>query len=177
VSKTSIIFFRDGDLERPVLKVETKGDKRVVIVIRGECGEHLTLHRKDDGSVIFTHWSADKPVSTWDQARAVTARAMRWRSPERHRNYLSNRPLYPEPIIGMDGHQLAGRYINLAATSPKEKYQRFDRMTLDAPAPEFMLYIHLSTPGQPFSKPSAPHIATSFGDLYFTTARWPVTRS
>ena len=67
----------------------------------------------------------------------------------------------------MDGHELGGRRVNIEAARPKAKYARASRVVVEAPAQEFMLSFHLSTPEQPYSELDAPHAPTGFGDLYF----------
>ena len=67
----------------------------------------------------------------------------------------------------MDGHELGGRRINLESATPKPKYAHAPQIVVNAPAREFMLTFHLSTPEQPYSAPDEPHVATGFGDLYF----------
>jgi hypothetical protein len=168
---TTAVFFRYGALNRPVLKV-ADGGSNVIIAIRSEKDEHLSLHASDDGPM-FTHWSPSKPETTWDALRVSAARKLRWRDPDRHAHYYAHRPLFPEPIDGMDGHELVGRYVNLAAASAKAKYERSDRIELEAPGAEFMLSIYLSTPGQSVEDADSPHIQTEFGDLYFKAGPWP----
>jgi hypothetical protein len=167
----TIVFFRYEDLKPPVLKV-VDGGSDVTIAIRSENDEHLSLHESDDGPW-FTHWSPDKPGSTWDCLRVSTARSVGWRDPDRHAHYFSNRPLFAEPIDGMDGHELVSRYVDLGSARPKARYERANKIELGAPGPEFMLGIHLSTRGQPVREPSAPHVQTRFGDLHFKPTPWP----
>jgi hypothetical protein len=162
----TLVFIRCGDVERPVLKVVERPDQ-VVIIIRCEQDEHLTLHRKADGTVMFTHWSSDKPRGAWDRARVEAARKLGWQNPDKHAHYYSHRPLFPAPIEGMDGHELVSRRIQLEAAPTRAKYARKPRIVVEAPAREFMLSFHLSTREQPYSAPDAPHVATSFGELYF----------
>lgn len=161
---TTIVFFRCGELERPVLKV-MESTHQVVIVIRSEPNEHMTLHRQNDGTVLLTHWSEHKPQSTWDEVNVQVASSLGYGDPERHAHYYAHRPLVP--VQGMDGHELGGRRIDIAAASAKAKYAAEDRIVVDVPTQEFMLTFHLSTPEQPYSAPDEPHVRTSFGDLYF----------
>lgn len=160
----TLVFFRLGDTERPVLKV-SESPGQVVIVIRSEPNEHLTLHRQDDGSVLLTHWSPDKPLGTWDKHRVSAARKLDYAAPDKHAHYITHHPL--RNVIGMDGHHLVGRRINLYAATPRAKYERAQRVTIEAPSPEFMLTFSLATPEQPYSTPDDPHVVTSFGQLYF----------
>jgi hypothetical protein len=162
--EVTLVFFRHGEIERPVLKVTDSPDQ-VLIVIRSEPNEHLTLHRESDGTVLLTHWSEDKPAGTWDAANVEVARSLGYRDPERHAHYYAHRPLFP--VQGMDGHELGGRRIDLEAATDKAKYAAPQRIVVDAPARTFMLTFHLATPEQPYSSPDDPHVATSFGDLYF----------
>jgi len=145
--------------------VEKSG--QVVIVIRSERDEHLAVHRMADGPVMFTHSSPDKPPGAWDATRAEIARKLGFRNPGKHAHYYAHRPLFPEPIVGMDGHVLVERRVRIEAGSPPAKYANTPRIVVDAGAPEFMLGVHLSTPGQPYSSPEEPHVATAFGALYF----------
>ncbi len=165
------VFFRRGSLARPVLKVVDSGSN-ILIAIRSEKDEHLSLHTTDDGP-LFTHWSPSKPESTWDARRVSTAKSLRWRNPDRHAHYYANRPLFPEPIKGMDGHELVTRYVDLTAARPKATYERGHKIELNAPGSKFLLSIRLSTPGQPVKDPSSPHVKTEFGDLHFQAKPWP----
>lgn len=162
--KTTIVVFRHEGSEWPVLKV-TESPDQVLIVIRSEPDEHITLHGQADGTVLFTHWSPDKPRKTADAARARIARKLGYRDPDRHAHYYAHWPLVLAE--GMDGHHLVGRRIRIDAARPKAKYANTPRVTIDAPAREFMLTFTLATPEQPYSAPDEPHITTSFGDLYF----------
>jgi hypothetical protein len=167
VAETTIVFFRFERSELPVLKViETSA--QVVIVIRSERDEHLTLHREKDGALMLTHSSPDKPPSTWDAKRVEAARAVGYRNPEKHANYYTHRSLFP--VIGMDGYELVARRITLAAAKPTQKYGRASRITVEAPASEFMLAFHLATIDQPYSAPDEPRVSTHLGDLYFRPA-------
>lgn len=161
---TTIVFFRCGELERPVLKVMESADQ-VVIVIRSEPNEHMTLHREADGTVLLTHWSEDKPPGTWDATNVEVARSLGYGDPERHAHYYAHRPLFS--VQGMDGHELGGRRIDIEPATAKAKYVNAERIVIDAPRREFMLTFHLATPEQPYSAPDDPHVVTSFGDLYF----------
>jgi hypothetical protein len=160
----TMVFFRHGDLEQPVLKVTESADQ-VVIVIRSEPNEHMTLHRQDDGTVLLTHWSEDKPPGTWDETNVEIARSLGYGDPDRHAHYYAHRPVFP--VHGMDGHELGGRRINIEAATAKAKYAKAKRIVIDTPRREFMLTFHLATPEQPYSSPDAPHVVTSFGDFYF----------
>lgn len=159
----TIVFLRSPDLERPVLKVVERDDQ-VVIVLRSEPDEHLTLHREATGSLLLTHWSAHKPAGTWDVLRAEAARSTGYRDPSRHANYLTHQPLVP--VQGTDGYELCERRVSLKAARPKEKYARGPLIVVDVPGSEVMLSFHLGTPEQPYSAPDEPHVATALGDLY-----------
>lgn len=167
VTKTTLVYFRHGDLERPVLKVEEKPDQ-AQIIIRSEREEHLSLHDTDDG-ILFTHYGPDMASSGHDEARVGAARAWGYRDPERHGNYIAHWHLRSN-VIGMDGHYLVGRRISIDRAQAREKYEAMPRITIDAPAAEFMLTIILATPEQPYSAPDEPHVTTRFGDLYFRPA-------
>jgi hypothetical protein len=51
----------------------------------------------------------------------------------------------------------------------KAKDQGLPRITVDSPATEVMVYIHLSTPEHPFvaAGAGAPHVSTALGDICF----------
>lgn len=164
VREITVVFFRHGDLVRPVLKV-TESPDQVVIVIRSEPNEHMTLHRESDGTVLLTHWSADKPPGTWDATNVGVARSLGYRDPERHAHYYAHRPLFP--VQGMDGHELGGRRIDIEAASLKARYADARRIVVEAPARKFMLSFHLATPEQPYSSPDDPCVTTAFGDIFF----------
>lgn len=159
----TIVFLRSPDLERPVLKVVER-NAQVVIVLRSEPDEHLTLHRQATGSLLLTHWNAHKPAGTWDALRAEAARSLGYRDASRHACYLTHQPLVP--VRGMDGHELCERRVSLRAATPSQKYAHAPHIVVDVPASEVMLGLHLSTPEQPYSAPHEPHVATGLGDLY-----------
>jgi hypothetical protein len=172
VSDEFVVFFRHADLLRPLLKV-LSGPEQVVVALRAARDEHVTLHREVDGTVLWTHRCPDLATSTWKETRVDAARAAGFRSPDHHGDYLVHRPLFREPITGWDGHVLLTRWVDLAEARPKARYRSDDNVVLVAPAREFMLSIHLSTEGQPFSQPDEPHVDTAFGALYFTGALRP----
>jgi hypothetical protein len=151
--------------------VEQTTGLRLGIISCNKENEHLSLHTSDDGPH-FTHWSPNKPESTWDVRRVFTAKSLGWRNPDRHAHYYANRPLFPESIEEMNGHELACRYVDLTTAKPKEMYEKGRKIELNAPGSEFKLGIRLSTPGQPVEDPSAPHVETEFGDLYFQAKPW-----
>jgi hypothetical protein len=168
--KTTLVHFRHGDLDRPVLKVEERDEPNdVTIVFRTERDEHLSLHRMDDG-ILLTHYSPDMACSVHDEARVRAARAAGWNDPERHGNYVAHWMIWPR-VLGMDGHYLVGRRITINRAKPTAKYEAVPRITIDAPAPEFMVTIILATPEQPYSKYEEPHVETSFGHLFFRPER------
>jgi hypothetical protein len=161
---TTMVWFSLDGTETPVLKVAESEDQ-VLIVIRFEPDEHLSLHREADGRVLLTHWSPDKPPSTWDAQRVEAARSLGYRDPERHAHYYAHWPLVR--VQGMNGHELVARRITLANATAKAKYDLLPKIVLTAPAAEFMLSFHLSTDEQPYSPKDDPHVATELGDLYF----------
>ena len=67
------VFFRAPDGFEPVLRVMETGSAQVVVAIRTERDEHLTLHRQADGELRLTWWSADKQPDTHDAARVAIA--------------------------------------------------------------------------------------------------------
>jgi hypothetical protein len=125
----------------------------------------VASHREADGTVLLTHWSPDKPRSTHDTSRIEIAQKLGYGDPERHAHYYTHRPLFP--VKGMDGHELGGRRVSLESATVKPKYSHMPQIVVNAPAREFMLTFHLSTPEQPHSTPDEPHVPTGFGDLYF----------
>lgn len=79
----TVVRLRHAEIERPVLVVEQqRGD--TVIRMRTAGDEHLTLHREQDGGILLTHRSSDKPPSVWDEPRVVAARKEGYANPERH---------------------------------------------------------------------------------------------
>jgi hypothetical protein len=160
----TLVYFRHGELERPVLTVMDQADQ-VVIAIRTEANEHLTLHRAEDG-VIVTLYSPEMASSVHDKDRVSAARAAGYRDPARHGEYVMHQYLWAH-VIGMDGHELCGRRIYLDRATVKRKHARLPRIVIDTPTTEFMLRFILATAEQPYSAADDPHISTSFGDLYF----------
>lgn len=103
VKNETAVFFRCGDLQRPAVVVRERPD-HVLILLRSERDEHLSLHRDHKkGEVIVTLWSPDLASSASDAVRVEVARKLGFRHPERHGSYIIHRPLFPEPIIGADG--------------------------------------------------------------------------
>jgi hypothetical protein len=167
VTKTTVVYFRCDDLERPVVKVEERDDGDVTIIIRSEHDEHLSLHPQDDG-ILLTHYGPDIASSTHDAARVAAARAHGYRNAERHGSYVAHWPLRSN-VIGMDGHHLVGRRISIDHAKTKAKYDSLPQIVIDAPAPECMVTFILATPDQPYSRRDEPHVETRLGDLYFRT--------
>lgn len=173
VASTTIVFLRFEDLMRPVLKVREKTDQ-VVMALRSEPDEHLTVHRQASGALLLTHWSVNKPAGTWDALRAEGARKLGLRDAGRHASYLTHRPLVP--VRGMDGHELCGRRVRLDAATPKGRYARMPNVVVDVPGPEVVLTFHLATPEQPYSAPEEPHVETALGGLYLRAGPFPDPR-
>jgi len=169
MTKTTLVYFRYGDLERPVIKVEERADGDVTIMIRSERNEHLSLHTSADG-VLLTHYAPELASSTHDEARVAAARAAGYRDPERHKHYIAHWTLNKH-VIDMDGHELVGRRITLVGASAKPKYENMPRIVIDVPAAECTVTLILATAEQPYSKPEEPHVETSVGDLYFRPER------
>jgi len=163
--KTTVVYFRCGDLERPAVKVEERADGDVTIMIRSERDEHLSLHTTDNG-ILLTHYAPDVASSTYDEARVAAARASGYRDPERDARYIAHWTLN-RCVIGMDGHYLVGRRISLERASAKPKYENVPRIVVDVPAAECMVTFILATAEQPYSKPDEPHVETDLGSLYF----------
>jgi hypothetical protein len=164
----SIVFVSHGPLERPVVLVIERtfrdGRPDLQIVLRKVPEEHLSLHRQDDGGLLLTHSSPDKPPSVWDEGRVRGARALGWRDPEKHGTYYQHHRI---PEGSPDGWPLVGKLIDLATVRPmKAKYERAPRIAIVAPAPLFMLRVNLTSPGQVLAS-EEPRIATAFGELYF----------
>ncbi|HEX6703012.1 MAG TPA: hypothetical protein VF101_19970 [Gaiellaceae bacterium] len=130
------------------MKVEERPND-VTIMLRSERDEHLSLHGTEDG-ILVTHYSPDVASSVHDEARVAAARARGWRDPQRHADYIAHWWLQPR-VSGMDGHILCGRRIYLERAKAKRKYEAKPRITIDAPAAEFMVEVVLSTPEQPYS--------------------------
>jgi hypothetical protein len=76
----------------------------------------------------------------------------------------------------MDGYELFGRLIRLEAARPKERYTHLPHIVLEAPAREFFVTFHLSTPERRYSSPDEPHVATGLGDIYFRATLPPRSR-
>jgi hypothetical protein len=165
VTKTTLVYFRVGELERPVLKVEERDNGDVTIVVRSERDEHLSLHPQAD-KILLTHYAPDIASSTHDERRIEVARTLGYRDPERHGSYVAHWPLR-STVIGMDGHELVGRRIHIDRATPRGKYDKLPRIVIDAPAAECMVWFVLSTPEQPYSRADEPHVSTGLGDLYF----------
>jgi hypothetical protein len=155
VTKTTLVYFRCGDLERPAVKVEEREDGDVTIIIRSEPDEHLSLHSADDG-ILLTHYAPNLAFSTHDAARVAAARAHGYWNPGRHRSYAAHWALRSH-VVGMDGHYLVGRRIYLDRANAKAKYDNLSRIVIDAPASEFMVTFILSTPAR--RRPLLPHRA------------------
>src|SRR5437870_13777739 len=111
----SVVFVVRGSLERAVVLVieRTLRDGRpdLQIVLRKIPEEHLSLHREDDGGLLLTHSSPDKPPSVWDEDRVQAARALGWRHPEKHGTYYQHHRIYPD--ASADGWALVRKLIDL----------------------------------------------------------------
>jgi hypothetical protein len=160
--RATAVFFRYGDLARPVLLIEER-QRDVHIYIRSERDEHLSLHRERDGTVLLTHWSPDKPPSVWDDTRIAVARAVGIRDPERHGRYYQHRPLVPGGFINGD-EMLVGKRVDIADAPARAKYERASRLEIAATAQQFMVRIYISAT---LPTPDERHVATAFGNLYF----------
>jgi hypothetical protein len=156
------VFFRYGALARPVFLVEER-PRDVHIYIRTEPNEHLSLHGQDDGTVLLTHWSPDKPASVWDETRVRIAKAIGYRDPDRHGKYYQHRPLVMGSFVNGDD-MLVGKRVDIAAASAKTKYTRGPSIEIVAPTQQFMVRIYITAP---LPTSDEPHVPTAFGNLYF----------
>jgi hypothetical protein len=166
-AKTTAVFFRHSDLERPVLVVverTLRSGPDVQIAIRSEADEHLSLHREESGLILLTHRSPNKPPSVWDETRVSLARRAGLRHPERHGEYYQHHPL--ARFEGVEGHHLVGKLVEIENAPARAKYARGPRITVEATARRFTLNINLTTPGQQL-RSEVPCVPTAFGALYF----------
>jgi len=163
-TETLVVVQHDGH-NAPLFKV-VETPNQVLVVVRLESGgEHLTLHRQKDGTILRTYWSSTKPEGTWDATNVAVARKLGYRDPERHGKYFAHSPLVE--VQGMNAYELIGRRVKLDETLQlKARDQRLPRVTIDSPANEVMVYVHLSTPGRPYVPADAPCVATALGDIY-----------
>lgn len=151
---------------------DNSAKQQVVIRLVPYGEEHVTIHRKPDGSLLKTHAWNEKPASTWDKARIAAAAKVGYKNPTKHADYTVHEPLRDEPYLWDFGDHVVGRRIDLAELSPKQKYIR-NAVTVAAPESPFMLDIYFSRGQQPV----ADHpellweLETSLGWLYIRHSR------
>ena len=118
----SIIYFRYKKIKSPIIKVIDTKSQIVIAFIAFE-GEHLTLHPQKDGSILRTHFSKNKPKSTWDDMRVEAAKVAGYKDPTKHGKYYIHEPLHK--MSNVAGYHLVGKRIDIyQALEDKEKYKK-----------------------------------------------------
>lgn len=142
----------------------TESPDQVVIVIRSEPNEHLRLHREEDGTVLLTHWSSDKPPSMWDKATVAVAQ-LGYGDPSATVTTTPTAPCSPS-------REWTGTSSADVASTSKRRGPKPSTPAHHASSskPRRRSSCSASTSRrreQPYSELDAPHVPTGFGDLYF----------
>ena len=153
MKKETILNVRWTSNEGALAKIKDCGHQ-VVFAFLNVDGEHLTIHRQDDGMFLLTHRSKNKPLRPVDEQKIESARSIGWRNPERHGQYYLHQPLTTKESLLNSGavvFEYSGRqsqasdfsshecwFLTLYGLSVldtkypiPEKYEKLDKISLD----------------------------------------------
>lgn len=160
-----IVAFSHKSITKPLLEIRDNLRDQVVIRFLPYKDEHITLHLKEDGSILRTHNAENKSPSVWDNNRIEVARRLSYQNPERHGNYIIHTPL--PKIENREGYHLVSRQINLTTYIPRQRYIDRINQTIQAPSEIFLLELNLSTDDNPVFGVSQ-RITTTLGKICFS---------
>jgi len=160
-----LVYFKYKKIEKPIVKViDTKN--QVVLAFINSNGEHITLHLRDDGSILRNHYNKNKPISIWDNERINIAKEIGYNNPEKHGKYYITAKL--NKIDNIKGYHIAGRNIDIYEISEdedKKRYKKMKKIIIDMPKNNLMIHLYLSTKDNPYIKTS-PSFPTSLGNIF-----------
>lgn len=116
-----IISLSRNDQKGAALAITDNGQNQVVVRFIPYADEHITIHKDEEGQLLKTHWTKDKPRSTWDEWRVQAARAAGYMKPEKHKGYVVHAPFTQKGLFKLGEHILS-RTFKLAELSTKIKY-------------------------------------------------------
>jgi hypothetical protein len=158
----TIIYFRSGAHERPIIKVVDNEKDQVVLHFLEAKQEHLTLHLQQRGIVLRTHWSSEKPKGGWDDTRVEIAKKLGFTNPEKHGKYYVHSPV--GSISDSLPLHLIGKQVDInKAPNDKLKYKKLRKVTIEVPAEVIMVSFYLYPTGLPSG--SLEFIETSLGTI------------
>lgn len=157
------IIFEFNDELYPIIKIEENKDVGIFFIQHN--GEHITLHKKNNGVILRTHWGKDKPKSTWDKIRKKAALHGGIKNWFRHDKYYEHSKL--QKTSNIKGYYLVGRRIDLSKSKVKFKlkYKNNPYKIVKTTQNIFFLNIYLSTNDNAYAK-NSPFVETNFGKIY-----------
>lgn len=159
-----IVSFKHKAISKPTLEITKNKKDQIIIRFIPYKDEHITVHKRRDGSLLRTHFSSNKPKSVWDNTRVTAARGMGYKKPEKHGQYVIHTPLVK--LENMQGYFLGGRLIELSGYKPKARYYKKEGLEITAPNNKFLLKLYLSTIDNPRNS-QFDKVKTSLGDIFF----------
>ena len=167
-----------GGAVKSVLYIEIEGNKNPFAKIVDEQnqvifsplaikGDHLTVHKKKDGSgYVFTYSDNNKIERVWDNARVELAKKEGYKNPEKHRNYIANRSMaycdgYSIPLIVL--HVKDNHYLHRIP----EKYIKLKESTIRVTNDHFELAVYFCSNEGVKPPPNFHSFKTSIGTFGF----------
>lgn len=73
MTKNILVSFRFKSIAKPVLEISDNGVNQAIIRLIPYADEHITIHLRNDGSLLRTQSSVNKPKSVWDETNIEIA--------------------------------------------------------------------------------------------------------
>lgn len=137
----TVLYIEIDSNKHPFAKI-VDTDNQVIFSPLAIKSDHLTVHKKNDGSgYVFTYSDNNKIERVWDNARVELAKKKSFRDPEKHRNYIANRSLadydgFSIPLIVL--HINDYHYLH----STPEKYGKLKECIIPVNKKYFELFIY-----------------------------------
>jgi len=137
----SVLYIEVDGNKHPFAKI-IDIDNQVIFSPLAIKSDHLTVHKKNDGSgYVFTYSDNNKIERVWDNARVELAKKESYRNPEKHRNYIANRSMaycdgFSIPLIVL--HINDNHYLH----STPEKYKKLKERTIPVSKKYFELSVY-----------------------------------
>lgn len=180
----TIIYFDFSGIHKAFAKIiDTK--LQVICAFIARDGEHLTVHKqKDTENVLFTFYSKNKVPSTWDPEKVALARALGYKDPERHGQYIIHddsdfmNGLWVDSIDFSTDSSFALKKVLKPIISLRieqasyldeipQKYKKLSKLLVPAIDEDFWLSIFFTTRFSEFCMSSLQPIRTSLGYISF----------
>ena len=123
---------------------------------------HLTLHKKEDGSILRTLYDPTKRRGSIDHQYVETAKALGYKNPDKHGNYIAHSTLIR--FSNYKGYHLVNIRLDLLLLPKENKLSFRKKVYLKTSKPNIDLKFILITENETFN-PDSVIIPTKLGDV------------